>query len=106
MLALAAALCCAADRAKLEALDERRAELERAIDEMLDPLVAPTLPAFDLAALLLYLSEMEADDLPTAVAGKEAADLSLAYSGDEKESFRYVQGVLAAYARERMGRPV
>lgn len=93
-------------RAKLEALTARRAVFESAIDEMLDPLTAPKLPAFDLAAMLLFLSEMESDDLPTSVACKEAGDLSVAYSGDmEQQSFRHVQGLLASYARERMGRP-
>ena len=92
-------------RAKLEALRDRRAHLEAAVDEMLDPLVAPTLPAFDLGCLLLYLCEMEAEDLPTTVACSEAGDLSLAYSGDMGEkSFRHVQGLLAAYAKERLGR--
>ena len=46
-------------RAKLQALQPRRAELEAAIDEMLDPLAAPKLPAFDVAVLLLFLSELE-----------------------------------------------
>ena len=96
-------------RQKLSALHSQRAQLEAAVSEMLDPLVAPSLPAFDLAVLLLFLSEL-ASGLPVPVASKEAAMLSAAYSGDangkEQQSVRHVQGVLGAYARERLGREV
>lgn len=89
-------------RAKLLALRSRRLTLEAAIDEMLDPLAAPKLPAFDVAILLLFLSEMEEDDLPVPVACKEAVALSFAFSGDDQNSHRHVNGLLAAYARERL----
>ena len=96
-------------RQKLSELHSRRGQLEAAVGEMLDPLVAPSLPAFDLAVLLLFLSEV-AGGLPVPVAAKEAAMLSGAYSGDangvEPQSVRHVQGVLGAYARERLGREV
>ena len=92
-------------RAKLHALKRRRAEIEDAIDDMLDPLAAPKLPAFDVAVMLLFLSELtEAPDLPVPVACKEAVALSRAYSGDEQNSHRHVNGLLASYARERLGR--
>ena len=87
---------------KLSTLAERRETLEQAVSEMLDPLAAPKLPAFDVAVLLLFLSEIESG-VPVPVACKEAAELSLAYSGDDQQSFRHVQGVLGAYARERLG---
>ena len=92
-------------RAKLEVLQRRRTEMEDAIDDMLDPLAAPKLPAFDVAVMLLFLSELtEAPDLPVPVACKEAVALSRAYSGDEQNSHRHVNGILASYARERLGR--
>ena len=91
-------------RAKLAALQPRRAALEQAVDEMLDPLAAPKLPAFDLAIVLLFLSELEGDGLPVPVACNEAVALSVAYSGDEQGSHRHVNGLLASYARERLGR--
>ena len=92
-------------RQKLAALQERRVALEEAIGEMLDPLAAPKLAPFDLAVLLLFLSEIEAADLPVPVACKEAAELCTAYSGGKSEAdVRHVQGVLGAYARERLGR--
>ena len=71
---------------------------------MLDPLAAPKLPAFDLAIVLLFLSELEGDGLPVPVACNEAVALSVAYSGDEQGSHRHVNGLLASYARERLGR--
>ena len=37
------------------------------------------------------------------VACKEAVAMSVAYSGDEQQSHRHVHGLLAAYAKERMG---
>ena len=80
-------------------------ELEATIEQMLDPLAAPNMPAFDIAILLLFLSELEATpDLPVPVACKEAVALSLAFSGDEHGSHRHVNGLLAAFARERLGR--
>lgn len=94
-------------RAKLLALQKQRGAFEAVIDDMLDPLAAPKLPAFDVAVLLLFLSELAAnDDLPVPVACKEAVALSVAYSGDEQNSHRHVNGLLAAFARERLGRPV
>ena len=90
-------------RAKLAALQPRRAALETAIDEMLDPLAAPKLPAFDLAVLLLFLSELEGAELPVPVACKEAVALSVAYSGDEQQSHRHINGLLVSYARESLG---
>ena len=89
-------------RAKLIDLQERRPRLERAINDQLDPLAAPNLPAFDIAVLLLFLSELESA-LPVPVACKEAVALSVAYSGDEQQSYRHVQGILGAYAREQLG---
>ena len=41
--------------AKLKALHGRRDDLEAAIDDLLDPLVAPSMPAFDIAVLLLLI---------------------------------------------------
>ena len=68
-------------------------------------LCAALLPAFDVAVLLLFLSELEAaPDLPVPVACKEAVALSRAYSGDEQQSHRHVNGLLASYAREHLGR--
>lgn len=93
-------------RGKLLALQPHRAALEEAIDEMMDPLAAPKLPAFDVAVLLLFLSELETTDIPVPVACKEAVALSVAYSGDEQKSHRHVNGLLASYARERLGREV
>ena len=95
-------------RAKLEILRPRRVELEEAIAEQLDPKIAESVPCMDVAILLLFLSEMSAegpggDALPPPVAAKEAVALSVAYSGDEKQSFRYVHGVIGAFARERLG---
>ena len=89
-------------RMKLLALRERRGVLEAAVDELLDPLAAPNVPAMDVAVMLLFLCEMEAEALPVPVACKEAVALSTAYSGDEQRSHRHVHGILAAYARERM----
>ena len=91
-------------RKKLLALRERRVRLERALDAQLDPMAAPKLPAFDIAVLLLFLCELETAELPVPVACKEAVELSVAYSGDDQESYRHVQGVLGAYAREQLGR--
>ena len=89
---------------KLRALQSRRAELEGAIDAMLDPLAAERMPAFDVAVLLLFLSELEeAPDLPVPVACKEAVALSVAAVGDEQNSHRHVNGLISAYARERIG---
>jgi len=90
---------------KLTQLQARRNDLDAAVDEMLDPLVAPDLPAFDVAVLLLFLVEIE-NGLPVPVACKEAAMLQAAYSGDassEQKSVRHVQGVLNSYATERLG---
>ena len=91
-------------RSKLAALQERRGRLERAIDDQLDPIAAPNLPAFDVAVLLLFLSELEHGELPVPVACKEAVSPSVAYSGDAQQSHRHVQGILGAYAREQLGR--
>lgn len=94
-------------RAKLAALQQRRPSLEEAIDAMLDPLAAPKLPAMDVSVLLLFLSELESDaSLPVPVACNEAVALSKAYSGDEQHSYRHVNGLLASYAREVLGRHV
>ena len=93
-------------RSKLATLASRRVELETAINEHLDPLIAHKVPAMDVAILLLFLSEMgngDAGGLPPAIAAKEAVTLSVAYSGDEQQSFRHVHGILGAYARERLG---
>ncbi len=89
-------------RQKLERLAPRRGELERAVHEMLDPLAAPKLPAFDVAVLLLFLSELSSGSLPLAVACSEAVALSIAYGSDEAETHRHVNGLLGSYARERM----
>ena len=51
-------------RAKLLALQSRRAEFEQTISEMLDPLAAPKVPAFDVAVLLLFLSEVSGAHTP------------------------------------------
>jgi hypothetical protein len=96
-------------RAKLLALRSRRLTLEAAIDEMLDPLAAPKLPAFDVAILLLFLSEMEEDDLPVPVACKEAVALSFAFSGDDQNSHRHgaswlLQGPSTEPLRRRLTR--
>ena len=58
MLSLMQVLRACAGSAKLEAVRDMRASLEGVIQEMLDPLAAPNLPAFDLAALLLFLTEV------------------------------------------------
>ena len=95
-------------RHKLTELRACRHELDSAVNELLDPLVAPDLAAFDLAVLLLFLSEIQSG-LPVPVAAKEAGLLTEAYSGDaqqEQHGVRHVQGVLGAYARERLGRAV
>ena len=91
-------------RAKLLALQPRRAELEEAIGVMLNENAATNLPAFDVAVLLVFLSELESSTLPVPVICKEAVELSRAYSGDEQGSHRHVNGLLASYARERLGR--
>ena len=96
-------------RAKLAALQANRAAYEETIDSMLDPLAAANLPAFDVAVMLLFLSELEAsdeEDLPVPVACNEAVALSVAYSGDEQKSHRHINGLLVSYAREQLGRRV
>ncbi|KAL1504516.1 hypothetical protein AB1Y20_010918 [Prymnesium parvum] len=85
-------------RQQLRAVAARRDELEEAIVHLLDPKVAPHFPAFDYAILLLFMSELH-EGMQLPVACSEAVDLSLAYSGMD-ETYRYVNGVLAAYARE------
>ncbi len=65
-------------------------------------IAAPKLPAFDVAVLLLFLSELSSGSLPLAVACSEAVALSIAYGSDEAETHRHVNGLLGSYARERM----
>ena len=101
--------------AKLKALHGRRDDLEAAIDDLLDPLVAPSMPAFDIAVLLLFLSEV-IDGLPVPVACKEASQLSVAYGGTGEDDGQkpprngklvakvpHLYGVIGAFARERLG---
>ena len=105
----------------LQRLQPRRDHLEAAIEELLDDDIAHSLPAWDVAVLLLFLSEVT-DGLPVPIACKEASALCSTYSdagpladrhaarqqhggdGERKSHTRsYLHNLLGAYAQDRMG---
>ncbi|MFM7069152.1 MAG: transcription antitermination factor NusB, partial [Actinomycetes bacterium] len=76
-----------------------RVDIDRTIDRLAHGWSIERMPLLDLAVLRLGCFELEhTPETPTGVVLSEAADLAAEYGTDD--SARFVNGVLAAAARE------
>lgn len=82
----------------LRAAEEHRDRAEALIAERASGWSIDRMPAIDLLVMRMAVAEMLALDTPTGVILSEAVDLASRYSTDE--SARFVNGVLAALARQ------
>lgn len=82
----------------LRAAEEHRDRAEALIAERASGWSIDRMPAIDLLVMRMAVAEMLALDTPTGVILSEAVDLASRYSTDE--SGRFVNGVLAALARQ------
>ena len=98
---LLAALALRPDGFVIELLrisEDRRAEAEELIATRATGWSIDRMPAIDRLVMTQAVAELLAHDTPTGVILSEAVDLASRYSTDE--SSRFVNGVLAAVARE------
>lgn len=82
----------------LRAAEEHRSRAEELIDARAKGWSIDRMPAIDRLVMGMAVAELLALDTPTGVVLSEAVDLASRYSTDE--SSRFVNGVLAALARE------
>lgn len=82
----------------LRAVDASVAELDAEIGSRLRGWTIGRLPVIDLLILRLAVAELQTTDTPTGVVLAEAVDLASRYGTDE--SSKFVNGVLAAIARD------
>jgi len=82
----------------LRAVESSVVELDTEISSRLRGWTIGRLPVIDLLILRLAVAELQATDTPTGVVLAEAVDLASRYGTDE--SSKFVNGVLAAIARD------
>ena len=82
----------------LRAVDTSVAELDAEISTRLRGWTIDRLPVIDLLILRLAVAELRSTDTPTGVVLAEAVDLASRYGTDD--SSKFVNGVLAAIARD------
>ncbi len=82
----------------LRAVDASVTEIDAEISSRLRGWTIGRLPVIDLLILRLAIAELQATDTPTGVVLAEAVDLASRYGTDE--SSKFVNGVLAAIARD------
>lgn len=82
----------------LAAIDRDLAAIDDQIAARLRGWTIERLPVLDLLVLRLGVAELQATDTPTGVVLSEAVDLASRYGTDE--SAKFVNGVLAAIARQ------
>ena len=82
----------------LTAVDRDVDEIDQIIADRLRGWTIDRLPVLDLLVLRLGVAELRATDTPTGVVLSEAVDLASRYGTDE--SAKFVNGVLAAVARD------
>ncbi len=82
----------------LKAVESDVEGIDHAIAERLRGWTIARLPVLDLLVLRLAVAELRATDTPTGVVLAEAVDLASRYGTDE--SAKFVNGVLAAVARD------
>ncbi len=82
----------------LRAVDALLAELDAEISSRLRGWTIERLPVMDLLVLRLAVAELQTTDTPTGVVLAEAVDLASRYGTDD--SSKFVNGVLAAIARD------
>lgn len=82
----------------LRAVDASVAELDAEISSRLRGWTIDRLPVMDLLVLRLAVAELLSTDTPTGVVLAEAVDLASRYGTDD--SSKFVNGVLAAVARD------
>ena len=85
-------------RQLLAAVDRDVDEIDQVIADRLRGWTIDRLPVLDLLVLRLGVAELRATDTPTGVVLSEAVDLASRYGTDE--SAKFVNGVLAAVARD------
>lgn len=82
----------------LRAVNDSVVEIDDAIKARLRGWTIERLPVIDLLILRLAVAELRATDTPTGVVLAEAVDLASRYGTDD--SSKFVNGVLAAMARD------
>lgn len=82
----------------LRAVDASVAAVDTEISSRLRGWTIQRLPVIDLLVLRLAVAELQTTDTPTAVVLAEAVDLASRYGTDD--SSKFVNGVLAAIARD------
>jgi N utilization substance protein B len=85
----------------IDGIEEKRAEIDKLIDEASTNWSIERMPIMDLAVLRIALYEMlYVDSVPVSVAIDEAVELAKYFGGDE-DSPKFINGLLGHIARDR-----